>query len=109
MRQYQVNGRKVWLLTINELSKLVGLKTKTIRKYEKNGTFPRPAITDKMRSPLAGSCERRLYTEGQARAILAWVEKVNPRKGVALKEVHKQMLHEAFDEATREFYTSVGM
>lgn len=109
MRQYQVNGRKVWLLTINELSKLIGLKTKTIRKYEKNGTFPKPTITDKMHTPLAGACARRLYTEGQARAILAWVEKVNPRKGVPMKEAHKRLLHDAFDEATKEFFTSVGL
>ena len=43
------------------------------------------------------------------RDILGWVEKVNPRKGVALKESHKKILHDAFDEATKEFRSSVGL
>lgn len=101
MKRYKVNGRVLNLLTIRDLSKLIGLASKTIRKYERESTFPRPTIKETMHtSGKAGTCGKRYYTEDQAAVIYRWVRKYKPGKGVTIKDSAKAELLVEWNKVT---------
>lgn len=103
MRQYKINGRRVWLLSISEVSKLTGVSTRALRAWEVKGILPKASVVRDMHSPIYGECSRRLYTEEQARALTAWVAKVKPGKGVVIKPWMIEHLHKMWEKATEQF------
>jgi DNA-binding transcriptional MerR regulator len=103
MKQYSIQGREVWLLTIQEMSKVVGVRGKVLREWEKRGILPKPLVTDKIYRKLTGECRQRLYTQGQSEILAQWVSKVRPGKGVVIKDSLIQMLHEKWEEASKKF------
>lgn len=107
MRQYTINGKKVWLMTISELSKVSSLKVRTLREWERAGKLPRAVIVKKFKNPIAEECRRRLYLEDQARVFAAWVNKYRPGRGRPLEETWFSELHQDWDRVTQKFLEDV--
>lgn len=106
MKLYTIQGKEVWLLTINELSKVTGIKSRTLRVWEQKGILPKASVTDKIYSPLSKQFERRrLYTEQQAEVLANWVARVQPRQGVVLKQSIIDILHRDWITVTNKFLT----
>ena len=103
-----INGKIIKLLTMNALSKYVGLKSHTLRQWERKGLLPKPQIVKKFISGLAGECDRRLYTMEQALLLKQWVERVRPNHGVKIKESMIEILHDKWIEVTNQFLDSYG-
>lgn len=103
MNEYKIGGKQIWLLTISELSRLVGLRPRTLRIWEHSGVLPKPTYTQDMHSPVVGKCSRRLYLECQAQALFAWVERIRPGRGVHLTEAMIKLLHEIWQKATENY------
>jgi len=99
----RINGKIVKLLTMNSLSKYVGLKSHTLRQWEKKGILPETPISKKFNSGLLGECDRRYYTLDHAKLLKKWVEKVKPNHGIQIKESMIDILHENWDKATKQF------
>jgi hypothetical protein len=103
VRLYSIQGKKVWLLTTNELSKAVGVSARNLRKWEKRGILPKPPVTDKMKSPVAGTCRRRLYTPELVEVLDTWLCSAKPGRGIVISESLIQMLHEKWDIEVSHF------
>lgn len=102
-KEYTINGRSVTLLTIADLAKLTGIPPRRIRKWERLGIMPKAYVTLPMFSPVAGDCDRRLYTVSQAEVFDAWLARARPGKGVQLKEPVIKLLHDKWNEVTEKF------
>jgi len=74
MKEYTIDGVKVWLIGTRELVKIVHKSRKTLNKWEKKGALPKPFIEAKVNTGL-GSFNKRLYTEGQIESLLEWMNK----------------------------------
>jgi len=108
MKVYLLEGKEVWLMSINELAKIAFVSARMLTAWEKRGILPKPYITEPIISTLPTIktknkvCNKRLYSEGQAKVLANWVSRVNPGRGVTIPMWLIAELHEQWEIATNK-------
>lgn len=108
MKLYRINGHEIWLMSTHELSRVTGIASRALRRWEKQGILPKPSVTASMYSHMVGDCERRLYTEEQARVLAKWVARVRPGKGVVIPKRLVEQLHVEWGNVSERFLAEIN-
>lgn len=108
MNQCKIKGKDVTVYTLTEVSKIVGITSRALRRWEKNCILPEATVQMDMFSPLLGACKRRYYIEEQIIVLGNWIKRVRPNKGVTITEKSKNILHEEWNKVTDKFLVDIG-
>jgi len=108
MKIFIINGKEAPLLSIIEVSNLVGRSGRLLRLWEKKGIMPKAFHTETMDSPIVGKCERRYYLREQAEVLGWWVAKVEPKRGRFIPTKLRDLLFDKWEEVTQIFIKKLG-
>jgi DNA-binding transcriptional MerR regulator len=99
-----LQGRNVECVSISVLARLCGVKTDTLRRYERAGVLPQANLRIPSKgTALMPSKGNRLYTKELAIKVATAFEK--SKQGVAMTEEAKQIIKNAFVEERLKYLT----
>lgn len=102
MTEYTIEGVPFWFVTSNELGKILKRSTRTLRKWEHEGTLPKPSVTVPMKTGL-GKFNRKLYTEDQAKLLVQWMDMFRISKATSVQQSWIEWLHKEWAVLEEKF------
>lgn len=103
MKSYSIQGVEVWLMSVTELAKKCGVKTRHLYEWERKKILPRPTITEPKITPISDCGKRRLYTEPQAEVLVAWLKQFKRTRNLLVNESMIKILHDEWYRVTEIF------